>query len=58
MIVMGIDFGTTQSKMAVMDEFGRAKPIRNAEGDEITPRWSRSRTARRPSSASKPIARR
>ncbi|MCK6464018.1 MAG: Hsp70 family protein [Phycisphaerae bacterium] len=37
MIVMGIDFGTTQSKMAVMDEFGRAKSIRNVEGDEITP---------------------
>ncbi|MCG3132879.1 MAG: Chaperone protein DnaK [Phycisphaerae bacterium] len=36
-MVIGIDFGTTQSKMALLDEFGRAKSIRNAEGDEITP---------------------
>lgn len=36
-VAIGIDFGTTQSKMAVLDEFGRPRPLRNAEGEEITP---------------------
>lgn len=37
MTVIGIDFGTTASKMAVNDEFGRAKAIPNSESEETTP---------------------
>jgi molecular chaperone DnaK len=37
MTVIGIDFGTTASKMAVVDEFGRAKAIPNSELEETTP---------------------
>lgn len=36
-VAIGIDFGTTNTEMAIVDEFGRAKPILNAEGEEITP---------------------
>ncbi len=37
MAVIGIDFGTTQSKMACIDDFGRARSLVNSEGEEITP---------------------
>ena len=36
-IVLGIDLGTTFSSMAVVDRFGKASIVPNAEGHASTP---------------------
>ena len=35
--VFGIDFGTTYSSIAYVDEYGKAVVIPNSEGDRTTP---------------------